>query len=89
MYITVTVICFYLTLSLSETVQIKAPTTAANLPLILLEKLLKNCKTLRKVGANRLHAILQAENYMSGQNAVSIEFQGNGTSVYIYIYIYI
>jgi len=58
MYITVTVICCYVTLSLSEAVQIRLTTTAANLPFILLKNLLKKGKTVRKVGANRHHVIL-------------------------------
>jgi len=57
-YIAVAFICCYVTLSLSEAAQIKVTTTVANLPFMLLEKLLKNCKTLRKGGANRLHVIL-------------------------------
>jgi len=51
-YVAVNVVCCYLTLSLSEAVQIKVITTAANLLFILLGNLLQNCKTLRKVGAN-------------------------------------
>jgi hypothetical protein len=58
MHITVTVIRCYVTLSLSEAVQIGVTTTAANLPIILLKNLLKKDKTVRKVGANRLYVIL-------------------------------
>jgi hypothetical protein len=58
MYITVTVICCYVTFSLSEAVQKRVTTTAANLPFILLKNLLKKGKTVRKVEANIHHIIL-------------------------------
>ena len=80
MYKSVTVICCYLTLTFSEAVQIKVTTTAINLAFILLKNLLKNYKTVRKVGADRLHVIFQADYGMSGQNAVFLEFQENGSS---------
>jgi hypothetical protein len=58
MHIIVFFICCYVSQSLADAVQIKVTNTAAKLPLILLEKLLKNFKTLRKFGGNRFHVIL-------------------------------
>jgi hypothetical protein len=51
-YIAIFIICYYVTLSSSGVLEVYVTMTASNLPFILLEKPLKNCKCLREVGAN-------------------------------------